>query len=626
MIKVLSHSRFLNPVSFVTLVLLYLLIVTARSLTPIWLHHDWLAPISWDVFGYYLYLPATFIHHDTGLHNFAWLQQVLDTYKPTIGFYQAYMGPAGDYVMKYPMGLAILYSPFFFIAHASAHLLGYAPDGFSLPYQVFMAFGPLVYTGIGLWFFRKVLLNFFSDGITTLVMLITVLGTNYLELTAYNGIMPHNTLFMLFALTVWLTIRWHERQKWSTAIFLGLLIGIAMLVRPTSGLIVLVPLFWGVWNFRSLHEKMILIRDHGLQVLALILAMILVGSFQLIYWKIHAGSWIYYSYEKGESLRWIAPYIKLVLFSYKKGWLLYTPVMIFAIIGFIPLFRKYREIFGAAFLFIAMHLIVVASWPTWWYGGSFSQRPMMEAYVVLAFPLGAMIGVLLNSKRRLRAIMFTLILLLVALNLFQSWQYTHYIISPSQMTKGYYWAVFGKTNVTTKETRLLEPSGDPSEREWLPQSDRFTARVLAQFDFEQADPAKPGLYAKDTTGKGSQSMRLNAGNAFSPGITLPYRNISTRNFAWIQVCGSVYFTCKPEEVKCNLVVTCIQNGEAYKYRMIALDKQNLQPGTWNRICMDYMTPYLAHPGEPVQAYFWCYGEQEVLVDDIVIKLFEFGEE
>lgn len=626
MIKVPSRSRFLNPVSFVTLVLLYLMIVTARSLTPIWLHHDWLAPISWDVFGYYLYLPATFIHHDTGLNDFAWLQQVLDTYKPTIGFYQAYLGPAGDYVMKYPMGLAILYSPFFFIAHISAHLLGYAPDGFSLPYQVCMAFGPLVYTGIGLWFFRKVLLNFFSDGITTLVILITVLGTNYLELTAFNGIMPHNTLFMLFALTVWLTIRWHERQKWSTAIFLGLLIGIAMLVRPTSGLIVLVPLFWGVWNIRSLHEKMILIRDHGLQVLALVLAMILVGSFQLIYWKIHAGSWIYYSYEKGESLRWIAPYIRLVLFSYKKGWLLYTPVMIFAIIGFIPLFRKYREIFVAAFLFFALHLIVVASWPTWWYGGSFSQRPMMEAYVVLAFPLGAMIGVLLNSKRRSRAIMFTLILLLVALNLFQTWQYTHYIISPSQMTKGYYWAVFGKTNVTTKETRLLEPSGDPSEREWLPQSDRFTTRVLAQFDFEQADPAKPGLYAKDTTGKGSKSMRLNAGNAFSPGITLPYRDISTKNFTWIQVCGSVYFTCKPEEVKCNLVVTCIQNGEAYKYRMIALEKQNLQPGTWNRICMDYMTPYLAHPGEPVQAYFWCYGEQEVLVDDIVIKVFEFPEE
>ena len=610
MIKVPSHSRFLNPVSFVTLVLLYLLIVAARSLTPIWLHHDWLAPISWDVFGYYLYLPATFIHHDTGLNDFAWLQQVLDTYKPTIGFYQAYLGPTGDYVMKYPMGLAILYSPFFFIAHASAHLLGYAPDGFSLPYQVCMAFGPLVYTGIGLWFFRKVLLNFFSDGITTLVMLITVLGTNYLELTAFNGIMPHNTLFMLFALTVWLTIRWHERQKWSTAIFLGLLIGIAMLVRPTSGLIMLVPLFWGVWNIRSFHEKLILIRDHGLQGLALVLAMILVGSFQLIYWKIHAGSWIYYSYEKGESLRWLAPYIRPVLLSFKKGWLLYTPIMIFAIFGFIPLLRKYREIFVATFLFFVLHLLVVASWPTWWYGGSFSQRPMMEAYVILAFPMGAMIRGTLETRRWLRLTIFTMMLLLVALNLFQTWQYTHYIISPQQMTKRYYWAVFGKTRVTSKETRFLEPSDNQDEVDWMPQSDRFKARTLACYDFEQPNPAKPAIYVRDTANTGTWSMRLSAMNALSPKMSIPYRDLAEKDFAWIQACGSVYFSCSPEELKCALVVTCIQHGEVYKYRALRLDKQNLKSNTWNRVCIDYQTPFLSHHEEPVQVFF---------------KLFEFEE-
>ncbi len=122
-----------HPWSLAAFLFLAAAIVFGRFLLPRWLTYDWLSIISWDVVGYYLYLPATFIHHDAGIKDFSWLQGILDTYKPTIGFYQAYTGPAGEYVMKYTMGLAILYEPFFFIAHWIAPVLGYPADGFSLP-------------------------------------------------------------------------------------------------------------------------------------------------------------------------------------------------------------------------------------------------------------------------------------------------------------------------------------------------------------------------------------------------------------------------------------------------------------------------------------------------------------
>lgn len=614
-----------NPFSFATFLALITLVFITRLVTPTWLQVNCLAPISWDVFGYYLYLPASFIHHDTGIHNFAWLQQVLDTYQPTIDFYQAYKGPTGDYVMKYPIGLAILFSPFFFLAHLLAPSLGYPADGFSLPYQVGIAFGAVVYTVTGLWFFRKVMLRFFSDGIVAFIMAVIVLGTNYYHLTAFDNTMPHNFLFTIFAITIWLTIRWHEKPARSTAISLGLLAGLAMLVRPTAGIIVLIPLLWNVWGKESLHAKLRLINYNFSQVLLMVLAMMFVGSFQLIYWKLHAGSWLYYSYEKGESLRWIAPYIRLVLFSYKKGWLLYTPVMAFAIIGFIPLFKNYRNIFLSLFLYFMLHLIIVSSWPTWWYGGSFGQRTMMEAYVILAFPLGAFAAWALRARKGVRFVSFGIIILLVLFSLFQTWQYTHYVLSPSQMTKGYYWATFGKTKVAPRDLRLLEPSNNPDEREFLPQSDRFTARVLAEYRFEQPDPANAGLYCRDTASSGIYSYRINTANQFSPGISIPYQDLAKGDFAWIQACGSIYFTCDPKELKCALVITCNQNGEAYKYKMIRFDKQNFKPGIWNRVCMDYMTPDLAHKEEPVQVYFWNFGEHQVLVDDIEIKVFEFEE-
>jgi len=615
--------KIFNSLSLRIFLLLAVLILVTRLLTPTWNNQNWLAIISWDVFGYYLYLPAWFIHHDLGIKNFGWVQQILTTYNPTIGFYQAYAGPAGDYVMKYPMGLSILYFPFFILGHIGAHIFGYSPDGFTLPYQVSLALGGVVYTIIGLWFFRKVLLHFFNERVTAVTMLVIVLGTNYLELTAFDGAMPHNYLFAVYAVIVWLTIRWHADARFKYAVPLGLLCGLAILVRPTAGVIVLIPLLWGLWSKTGSREKFKLIKERYGQVLTMVLLLVMVAGMQLLYWKIHTGTWLYYSYEKGEELEWIAPYLWKVLFSYKKGWLVYTPVMIFAILGFIPLVRKYRPVFIAILIFFIVNMLTVASWPNWWYGGSFGQRAVMESYLLLSIPLGAFISCILDQKNLVRWSFFGIIVLFTGLNLFQTWQYTHYILDPSRMTKEFYWKVFGKTHITDHDRMYLEPVGNNEDKEGLPVSDKFTAKLLARYDFEKPDPNSMFNYCKDTANSGNYSMRLNQKNQFSPGIGLPYEKLTQNDFAWIQACGYVYFTCNPEDVGCALVITCMQGGAAFKYRLIPIEKQNLKPFTWNKVCMDYMTPYLEDKLGIVQAYFWCRGDKEVLVDDIEIKLFEF---
>lgn len=616
-------KSFLNPYSLYIFIILAGIILFSRLITPTWNNHNCLAIISWDVFGYYLYLPAYFIHHDLGIKNFAWVQQILDTYNPTIGFYQAYLGPAGNYVMKYPMGLAILFSPFFILGHLMAHVFGYSPDGFTLPYQISIAIGSIIYAITGLWFLRKILLHFFPDVTAAVTMLIIVLGTNYYELTAFDGAMPHNYLFTIYAMIVWFTILWHANPKWKYAIAIGSLCGLAILVRPTAGVIILVPLLWGIMGKAGWRQKISLVAKNYGQVLFMIVLLFLVIGLQLLYWKIQTGSWLYYSYEKGEKLEWIAPYLWKVLFSYKKGWLVYTPVMIFAILGFIPLLVRFRSVFPAVFLFFIVNLLVVASWPTWWYGGSFGQRAVMESYLLLALPLGAFLQWTLNRKIIFKVVMLIFMLLFTGFNLFQTWQYTHYIIDPSQMTKGYYWVVFGKTSVTDHDRLYLEPSGKYEDREYLPHTDKFTARVLARHDFEKPDPGQSALYCRDTANTGQFSFRLTKQNAFSPGIGIPYNELSKKEFAWIQACGYVYFTCKPEEVMCALVVTCNQGGAAYKYRLVPLEKENLKPFTWNKVCIDYRTPYLEDLSQPVQAYFWYRGDKQALVDDLEIKLFEF---
>jgi len=150
----------------------------------------------------------------------------------------------------------------------------------------------------------------------------------------------------------------------------------------------------------------------------------------------------------------------------------------------------------------------------------------------------------------------------------------------------------------------------------------YTSRTLFLYDFEKPGSVGAEFICNDTAHSGSRSMRLNKKNEFSPGLKMPYKDLSKQNFVWIRASAWVYFTCRPEEVQHGLVITCLRKGEAYKYRMLALEKEHLKPYTWNKVSLDYRTPFLENKEDPVQVYFWCRGDRELLVDDFEIRLME----
>ena len=113
------------------------------------------------------------------------IDEIFSSYQPASSFYHAVEQADGQFVMKYPIGMAILYLPFFFIGHLFALLSDYPADGFSWPYQFAISMGGIVYAVIGLFVMRKVLLKYFSDLVTALVLGIIVLATNYLQLCLF---------------------------------------------------------------------------------------------------------------------------------------------------------------------------------------------------------------------------------------------------------------------------------------------------------------------------------------------------------------------------------------------------------------------------------------------------------
>ncbi|MFC2101864.1 glycosyltransferase family 39 protein [Bacteroidota bacterium] len=596
-------------------------IIICRLTFPRWLTYDVLSILSWDVFGYYLYLPAIFIHHDLGISDFSWLQQILDTYHPTNGFYQAYMGPAGHYVMKYPMGLAILYAPFFFAGHLFSMLPGFAADGFSLPYQVSVAIGCLLITIAGIWFLRKILLTYFSEGVTALTMVLVVLGTNYFELTAYDGALVHNALFTIYTLVIWLTIRWHENPTGRRSLLLGLLIGLAIIIRPTEIIAALIPLLWGVWDMESLRRKWSLVIGHWSLVIGIFLAIFLVGSLQLLYWKIYSGSWVYYSYEPNEKLQWIAPWLWQVLFSFKKGWLIYTPMMLFALAGFYRLGARYKPIFYAIFLFTVANILIVASWPTWWYGGSFGQRAMMQSYAILAFPLAALVQWLLTSKVWIKVPLFLVILFFILLNLFQTWQYMNFLIHPTLMTSGYYLRMFGKTKTDNVAKGFLEGYKEAGWESMGPEED-YNRKVLFTTGFEPGEPWISGAQEDSIIHSGNYSCRLDGSQEFFNLWNNRVLDFSTTQESWVRVSLWLYspylFSYNPG----NFIITMNHQDTNYKYRFLKFEEEGWIPRKWNKLVYTYRIPFVEDREEKLMSYIWRTTSANLYIDDVTVELFE----
>ncbi len=411
--------------------------------------------ITWDTFGYYLYLPMIFNGGGLTHTNLEYFQGITDLYDNTPYFYQLVLAENGNYFTKYTSGWAVMMSPFYFLGNLICRLSGQPNDGFSLPYQYSIIFGSWFYMILGLYYVKKIINNFFEDKVTALVLLILVFGTNYFFMR-YAAIGSCNNLeFTLLAIMIWQTIKYHETYSWKNAVALGFAIGLIGLTRPPDLILALIPFGWNVKQYGNIVKKLLFFfREKLMQTFTIIIIPCLLLLIQFAYWKHTTGHFIINSYANnpGEGMDWKTPYIWQVLFSFRKGWFLYTPIMLLAIIGMFIWIRKNKQQGFYTILCLAIFIYVVSCWTTWWYAESFSQRAMLDIYPLLAIGLGAFVYFAFSRKSIL---LFSILFLLVSFNLFQTYQIDKGILHTSNITKDYYFSVFGQLEKPTVEQRKL---------------------------------------------------------------------------------------------------------------------------------------------------------------------------
>jgi hypothetical protein len=442
-----------------------------------------LRPIYWDVISYYAYLPALWIEGDLTLSF------VEDAGRADVSLhrhrYWPETTPQGKKVIKTTMGVALMMSPFFGVAHVMASGWGFKADGFSRPYQFAAALAGFSWGSLGLWFLRSWLRAFWGPWTVGWALVVLVGATNLGNYLVYEPAMSHSFSFFWMSVLLWSSHRALHTDKFIPhwLLVVAFAAGILVLIRPTMMIAGLLPLLYGGWSGPAIAWKRLC--SQPLYFVGAVLVCIAPMILQAFYWKYVTGQWLYYSYQ-GERFFWKDPRIPEFLLSYRKGWLLYNPVMALVVMGWLwALVRCCRvgkpwtpaaepfPLATAVMVVLPTVVYVYSSWWSWWFGGSLGGRVMVEWYPAL-MPAGIAVVHALFARvhrpmtglrriadgfRRWSAALALMSFLgyTVALQYHQSWQYRIALLHWDATGRDWYNAVWWKGNFPPGLDRLAKP-------------------------------------------------------------------------------------------------------------------------------------------------------------------------
>jgi hypothetical protein len=395
--------------------------------------------IKSDGMGYYDYLPSTFIHGDINRkdHTKESNPQLYERVNQII----CYVNYDDKVVNKYPVGTAILQSPFFYFTYLKHGKDNSLKDGYQDYYHKSIYHATLFYAFLAIVFMRMLLsLYNVKRHVIIICQLLVLLGTSVMNYVHYDASFSH--VYSFFAITAFLyfTKVFFIKKQFKYFLWACLFLSLIVVLRQINGLILFfVPFLAG--SFKELKEVVLLtFKNYKKLILGLVLFSLVV-SIQLIVWYLQTGSLVVYSYP-GEGFNWSKPEMYNILFSYRKGLFVYTPVLFICLFGLVWFIykKKYYLLFTwlGFFLFLTY---VFSSWWSWWYGGSYGLRAYIDYYTIFFIPFALLLN---NLRLPAKILIVALASLTIPVNFIQTYQYKKYILHWDDMNKEKYWKVFLK--------------------------------------------------------------------------------------------------------------------------------------------------------------------------------------
>lgn len=420
-----------------------------------WGRDRWKDIIAYDGKGYYAYLPALWLYNDP---QFGFYEAIEAKYYTAAGYFD-YREQVGDVRLnKFSAGTALLMAPFFLAGDGLALLTGADRDGWSFPYQAAVNLAGAFYALLGLWLLRRTLAVLgVSDGVNGIVLLSLAFGTHLFYYALCEPSMSHVYSFALMCAWISAGRVLSERLSFRLVASMACLLGLLIIVRPVNGLALFsLPFLAGRKGWGAVVSHF---RRHPLQLIGSSAITIAWVGLQLLLNHWQCGKLIAYTYGD-QRLDILHPHLSDFLFSFRKGLFLYTPWCLLAVIVSLPLLKKDRWRWAALFAFLFLAIWVVSSWSLWWYGGSFSARPMVDylPWFALALALGWQ---QVQDGQVVRRLLPVLLCFVVLLNQVQTYQYRYNILHWDKMDREHYFRIFLRIDQLGKN---INPNADLLEQ------------------------------------------------------------------------------------------------------------------------------------------------------------------
>ncbi|MBE0637507.1 MAG: hypothetical protein IH598_03205 [Bacteroidales bacterium] len=564
-------------------------------------HHPNDRVIISDGKAYYAFITTAFIYHDL---SYSFVEDYEAKYYPDHPsiFKEFRYKYKGETVNKGFPGLAFLLLPFFLIAHLLAIIFGLPADGYSLIYQYMMGFAALFYFWLGLRFIRKLLHAFdFDETVAAVILVLVAFATNIIYYTLKEGMMTHVYNFFLLAVFFSYLKNYLDTFRSRSIVLAALTYGLIVSTRPTNGLVILlVPFIAG--SFAQLKVLFQKIFTNPKELVSVTLAVSVFPLITMAIWYLHSGYLVVWSYGE-EGFNFFEPNFFNILFSFNRGWFIYTPLALLSLTGLVWLYRNQRFRFYWFTAFLVIFIYVASSWWVWTYTSNFGQRTFIDTYPIIALLLGYS-WLLVKKNKLLQKAVIGLSVFLIALNSLQFYQHYTYVFPPSALTFDIYKDVFFRLK--------------PKPMVYYPEG-YITSRKVFFNDFEEDYGwLNYGSVTDKEAYKGKQSSQTGISSVYSIGLNENIESYLTTEYNRVRV-GSWIYSDKKESSGV-LVIELGAGGEQAFYQPF-FAKEFSRKNKWSYMEVAIQVPDTIPRPDHLRVYFHNNdNEEQFFVDDLKVEV------
>ncbi len=399
-------------------VLFWLLLATPFLLTP-WVHGDGI--------GHFVFLHSAILDGDLSLGNeYDYVTQHIiedagglpghllrySAHRP--GYHPGYHKPPPDPVTgripsNWSIGPAILWTPAYVVAHGislAAHAAGLPvrTDGYGDLYYWALALATFGYGVAGLLIALRIASQLFAERDALWATLTIAAASPLLYYLYMAPSHSHGLTVFTAGLFLWVWLRTRDRATSRTHFVWGLLAGLMFLVRWNDA-VLLLPVLIAEWLrlWRTASGSASSARRRAIAACVrcgvwVTVGFALVSLPQFAVWQyFHGRPWIRHSVD---TLQITPAGLWGTLFSWNHGLFTWTPVVLLAVLGLWPLWRRDRRLAAVA---LGMFAALIASNCTvydWWAGTAFGQRRMISGTPVYVLGLAGFLAWAGDAWRR----------------------------------------------------------------------------------------------------------------------------------------------------------------------------------------------------------------------------------